>query len=90
MSQIPTDDPRSRGFNYGAGFDGPLPQIYHEVRPLLARLDAIAIDASKLAWGLNMYMRDVRLASTPSEQNNAIARLTAFVSKLRGEGGFPE
>ncbi len=74
MNQI--IDPRSRGFNYGAGWGtAPKPPVFHAASKLARDLAACARVMSDQAWALEMLLRDVRLAHTAPEKAAAVNRL---------------
>jgi hypothetical protein len=73
-------NPRAKGFNYGIGWGStPKPPIYHEAEELARILGRAAIVASRKAWSLEMAIRTVRLAETPSEKIAAVSALTELM-----------
>lgn len=75
------DSPRARGFNYGVGW-GPTakPPIYYEAQAIALKLNAIANEASRKAWALEMAIRSVRLAETDLEKKQTVAALSIAVA----------
>lgn len=69
-------DPRDLGFNYGSPSQaGERAPVYYEAMKIAEQLGKEASRASDLAWQLQMAIRDVRLACTPQELEQATARL---------------
>ena len=79
-------DPRTMGFNYGAGWGGdPKPPLYYLATTLCRELRTKAAFMSARAWELEMAIRDVRIASLGSEKALAVKRLEAKLEELGQE-----
>jgi hypothetical protein len=77
-------NPRANGFNYGVGWGSTAkPPIYQEAQVLAVTLDRAANEASRIAWALQMAIREVRLAETDTENKQAITALALEVAKHR-------
>lgn len=73
-------NPRANGFNYGVGWGPtPKPPIYHEAQELARIFGRAANAASRKAWALEMAIRTVRLAETPTEKECSISALTELM-----------
>jgi hypothetical protein len=77
-----TCNPRADGFNYGTGWgSAPKPNIYQQGFMLARRLGEQAMEASRIAWSLEMSLQAVRIAETDEERKAAVAALTEKVRK---------
>jgi hypothetical protein len=82
MESTMTCNPRAAGFNYGIGWgSAPKPNIYQQGFMLARRLGDQAMEASRIAWSIEMSLRAVRIAETEQERKDAVAALTEKVRK---------
>lgn len=79
---IHPNDPRAKGFNYGAGHpsDIPFPPLYHRLERVGVTLGKAAMTASKRSWELDMALRRMRLAETEGERQDALDRLESLAT----------
>jgi hypothetical protein len=69
-------NPRANGFNYGVGWGAAAkPPIYYEAMRTCADLRDVAHRTSRVAWALEMAIRNVRLAETAEEKHSSVVVL---------------
>lgn len=76
---------RAAGFNYGAGWSGPLPDVYFDGVKVATALRQIAHDAQSRSWRAETAIRNVRLAETADERSYAVATLRDFLFSVKGD-----
>jgi branched-subunit amino acid aminotransferase/4-amino-4-deoxychorismate lyase len=77
-------NPRANGYNYGVGWGSTAkPPIYAEAQALALHLNRLANEATRLAWALEMAIRDVRLAETDTEKKQSVTNLAIELAKHR-------
>lgn len=74
-------DPRRNGFNYAGWGADPKPPIYQAAQKIALVLSQRATAAQQESWALEMKIRDIRLATSSVEKNQAVQRLEAAVAK---------